>query len=159
MGAAQGRRRSRIHRVDGRRQPAPCVLPRVPIRQGGADGSSRNVAQARQGPLATTWPTRITGSRQNGMQRARIVCVVIRLVNPSKPPSINDHPLWTLHRGERRAHAVAREVRGVGIELVINIDGELRWSQLYRDGVGFGIAAAEQRQALVDTGWLEVSAS
>ena len=72
-----------------------------------------------------------------------------------KPPSVADRPLWTLRRGEQRAQALAREVRGVGVELVITIDGELRWSQLYRGGIGLGMAAAEKRQALLDTGWLE----
>ena len=84
---------------------------------------------------------------------------MIRLVNPSKPPTVNDRPVWTLQHGDRRAQAIAREVRGVGVELVINVDGELRWSQLYRGGIGLGMAAAEKRQALLDRGWTDAPAS
>ena len=50
-------------------------------------------------------------------------------------------------RGERRAVAFARELPGIGLELVITIDGELRGAQLYRAGLGLGMAAAEKRQA------------
>jgi hypothetical protein len=81
------------------------------------------------------------------------------LVKPSKPPSVNDRPLWTLQRGDRRAQAIARPVRGMGVELVISVDGELRWSQLYRGGIGVGMAAAEKRQSLLDRGWTETPAT
>ena len=64
-----------------------------------------------------------------------------------------------MQRGDRRAQAIAREVRGVGVELVINVDGELRWSQLYRGGIGLGMAAAEKRQALLERGWTDAPAS
>ena len=83
---------------------------------------------------------------------------MIRLVNPSKPRSANDSPLWTLQHGERRAQAIAREVPGVGIELVVTIDGELRWAKLYRSGIGLGMEAAAKRQALLDKGWVEAPA-
>ena len=45
-----------------------------------------------------------------------------------------------LQRGDRRAQAVARDVPGVGGELVISVDGHLRWAQLYRAGIGIGTA-------------------
>ena len=72
---------------------------------------------------------------------------------------MNDRPLWTLQRGDRRAQAIAREVKGVDLELVVNIDGELRWAQLYRGGVGLGMAAAEKRAALLEKGWVDAPAS
>ena len=84
---------------------------------------------------------------------------MIRLVLPPKPADTIDRPLWTLQRGARRAQAIAREVPGVGLELRIDIDGELRWSKLYRGGVGVGMEAAAKRTALLEKGWIDAPAS
>ena len=84
---------------------------------------------------------------------------MIRLVDPFKGRPPHERPLWRMISGERRAQAIAREVPGVGLELVISIDGELRWARLYRGGLGLGMAAAEKRQALLVTGWVDAPPS
>ena len=99
-----------------------------------------------------------TGSRQNHM-RAPGLLVLGPVGELIQADESNDRPLWTLQRGDQRAQAVAREVPGVGLELRITIDGEMRLTQVYGGGVRLGIAAAEKRQALRDTGWHEAPTS
>jgi hypothetical protein len=95
------------------------------------------------------------GVSQSAEKRVTIARM-IRLApstGPSAPPP--SRVIWRLVRGEQRAQAVARDVPGVGVELVVTINDELRWAQLYRGGLGLGMAAAEKRQALLDAGWSE----
>ena len=40
--------------------------------------------------------------------------------------------VWTLRNGSREAAIDLREVPGVGAEIVLSVDGELRRSRLYR---------------------------
>jgi hypothetical protein len=66
---------------------------------------------------------------------------------------MRDRLLWRLVKGQRTAVAVAREISGYGLELRIEIDGELRWSQMIRHGQGLEAESAAKRQALEALGW------
>lgn len=77
------------------------------------------------------------------------------MVDPFKGRPIDQRPLWRLVNGERRAQAMVREVPGAGSELVITVDGELRWAQLYRGGIGLGMAAAASvKPCSTGDGWM-----
>jgi hypothetical protein len=63
--------------------------------------------------------------------------------------------LWALVRGAQRAEARTRRHPG-GLELVVSIDGELHWSQVYTPALVPTLlesAADAQRAALMSQGW------
>ena len=78
--------------------------------------------------------------------------MAVRLVPPRPVVQPLERPLWAMQRGERTAHALVRAFPH-GHELVITVDGELRWSQLFRGDAGELDAGAERkRQALLERG-------
>ncbi len=74
--------------------------------------------------------------------------VPVPKVAPTPPM---ERVIWRLRKGERTAEARVREMRH-GQELRINVDGTLRWAQLYRS-VGVVESAAERHSAFVSLGW------
>ena len=80
---------------------------------------------------------------------------MIRIVERPKEHTPDLQPVWRLVKSEQHAQAHARAVPGVGVELVITVDGERRSAQMYRGGLELGMAAAEKRQSLLDRGWAE----
>ena len=70
----------------------------------------------------------------------------------SQLPPPNDRLTWRLVTGQRCAQAVLRVLEGLGLELRISIDGELRWSRLYR-GAGLEESALDMRRAFQQRDW------
>ena len=70
--------------------------------------------------------------------------------------SISDAILRTLAEEPNRARAVTRTVPGVGVELRYEWSGELRQSQVYRNGEELAAAANAKREELIANGWAEV---
>ena len=69
---------------------------------------------------------------------------------------MSDLAVWTLTKNGHGAHAVAREIAGVGIELRYLWDDELRQSQVYRNSEALAEAANAKRDELIVNGWSEV---
>ena len=55
----------------------------------------------------------------------------VGLVGPRQPDPLIDRALWRALKGQRTAQAVVRLIPGVGLELRIEVDGQLRWSRVY----------------------------
>ena len=66
---------------------------------------------------------------------------------------LRELPLWRLTKGAHVAAAAVRVVDGVGLELRLTWNGELRQSQVYRDVEQLARAADENRQELVEREW------
>jgi hypothetical protein len=66
---------------------------------------------------------------------------------------VGDRTLWTLGRGARRARVIARGSTQ-GAELVLLVDGEPRWTQLFgRDVAALAATADLKVRALQAFGW------
>jgi hypothetical protein len=63
--------------------------------------------------------------------------------------------VWILRHGEREATLDLRAVPGVGAEIVLSVDGELRKSRLYRahEQAELSGAIADTRAAFEAKGW------
>jgi hypothetical protein len=75
----------------------------------------------------------------------------VGLVPTLTPAPPVERVLWRLRKGERIAEARIREMPH-GQELRINVDGNLRWAQLYRS-VGVVESATERHATFVALGW------
>jgi hypothetical protein len=53
--------------------------------------------------------------------------------------------------------AVVRDVPGYGLELVITVNGDLRWARMFRGGHGLEAESAQKRHALEARGWLQAA--
>jgi hypothetical protein len=70
-------------------------------------------------------------------------------------PPPTERTLWVLVRAGRHARAVAR-ARTYGVELVVFVNEELHWSQLFGANVNALAATAEsKRRAWEALGWVE----
>ena len=69
-----------------------------------------------------------------------------------QPTAPHDRVLWTLVKGAQRAEAVVRVVEGLGQELRLLHNGDLRRSQIYRDD-GWEGAAIAVKAELEAKGW------
>ena len=63
--------------------------------------------------------------------------------------------MWTLRKGEQEAAIDLRPVLGIGAEIVLTVDGELRRSRLYRahEQAELAGAIADTRTAFEVKGW------
>jgi len=74
------------------------------------------------------------------------------LVEPAR-----EHVLWQLVRGDRRAEALVREWPH-GEELCVFVDGQLRWSKLFRSNArDLELESNIKRQALYACQWADAS--
>ena len=61
--------------------------------------------------------------------------------------------LWALRKGGNEATATMRSIHGIGLELRFAWNGDLRWSQVYRDPADLREHAEAKRTELVQRGW------
>ena len=88
-------------------------------------------------------------------QPATLAAVAVRIVPARRQPRPVERALWRLVRAQRRAVAVVHEWPH-GSELRIEIDGALRWSQLFRGDAGELEREAEhKRRALQGRRWAD----
>ena len=71
-----------------------------------------------------------------------------------KATSLPEQELWSLVKHGYSARAVLRRTPH-GLELRIDVDGSLLWSQQFRGGDPVAAAAIAQRQVFVNRGWTE----
>jgi hypothetical protein len=69
----------------------------------------------------------------------------------------HDVVLWTLTRNGQQAEAVLRTIENIGCELRLIWNGDLRFSQVYRDGGEVQAAADERWRDLQIRGWSEIA--
>jgi hypothetical protein len=70
-----------------------------------------------------------------------------------QPRQATDVELWRLRKGAHIAAAAVRAVAGVGLELRLLYDGELRRSQVYRLAGALESEAGAKRLELQGRGW------
>jgi hypothetical protein len=69
-----------------------------------------------------------------------------------EPPIVR--PLWSLLHGNRCVVAVVRQWSYVpGLELLITLNGALRWARFYRDASELEAEAERKRQQMTQRGW------
>jgi hypothetical protein len=66
---------------------------------------------------------------------------------------VTELQLWRLAKGRHVAEAYVRGVSGIGVELRLLWNGELRASQVYRVSMELEAAAEEKRRELEAKGW------
>ena len=68
---------------------------------------------------------------------------------------MDDRLLWRLHKGPRTVEAHVHEWPH-GYDLIVFVDGRLRWSQLFRyDTRDLQDASEQKRRALTERGWTD----
>ncbi len=96
---------------------------------------------------------------RDGLTRARFdaVCVGLAPLRVPQPPI--DRVVWRLQKAQRTVQAVVRLIPRAGVELRIDVDGDLRWSQAYGWNARELDAEAERkRDAFRERGWSDVAA-
>ena len=64
--------------------------------------------------------------------------------------------VWTLHKGEHAAAIDLKAVSGIGVEIVLTVDGELRKARLFRSHEQAELvgAIADTRATFEAKGWV-----
>jgi hypothetical protein len=70
-------------------------------------------------------------------------------------PTLDDRVLWCLVKGDNRAEAVVRVIRGTWVDLRYLLNGKLRASQLCSDDAQLQATAAAKRNELLARGWVD----
>lgn len=80
------------------------------------------------------------------------------MVDPQWLGKVPDEGLWELWKGERRA-VCYRALHPLGIELVVEVNGDLRYAKVERTVAAARAEATRMRESLLSRGWVSLTES